>query len=67
MTEIPKLSLTDSPAATPQGLRGFFGKFSVLRDASRELWLTFIIKVLNIAAYAVTNSTIVLWLSSDLG
>ena len=69
MAEPSKLSpaLTAEPDATPQGLRGFIGKFSVLRGASRELWLTFIIKVLNIAAYAVTNSTIVLWLSSDLG
>lgn len=67
MAESSKLSLADSPAATPQGVRGFIAKFSVLRGASRELWLTFIIKLLNIAAYAVTNSTIVLWLSADLG
>ncbi len=66
MAELSKLSPAD-PATTPQGLRGFLGKFSVLRGASRELWLTFIIKLLNIAAYSVTNSTIVLWLSSDLG
>lgn len=69
MAETSKSStaLIADPAATPQGLRGFFAKFAVLRGASRELWLTFIIKVLNIAAYAVTNSTIALWLSSDLG
>ena len=35
--------------------------------AARELWLTFGVKFLGIAAYAVTNSTIVLWLSSDMG
>ena len=49
------------------GLRGFFAKFAVLRGAERELWLTFVIKVLVIAAYSVTNKTLVLWLSSDLG
>ncbi len=31
------------------------------------MWLVFAIKFLSIAAYAVTNSTLVLWLHSDLG
>jgi len=44
---------------------GFLEKFLVLRGAARELWLVFVIKLLGIAAYAVTNSTLVLWLSSD--
>ncbi len=57
----------ESPAAPPPGVQGFFAKFGVLRGASRELWLTFIIKILNIAAYSVTNMTIALWLSADLG
>lgn len=39
----------------------------VLKGAARELWLTFVIKLLVIAAYGLTNSTIVLWLSSDFG
>ncbi len=39
----------------------------VLKGAARELWVTFVIKLLVIAAYALTNSTIVLWLSSDFG
>lgn len=46
---------------------GFFGKFLVLKGASRELWLTFVVKFLVIAAYKVTNVTLVLWLSSDFG
>jgi len=49
------------------GLRGFFGKFTVLKGAQRELWLTFLIKLLIISAYSVTNKTLILWLSSDLG
>jgi MFS family permease len=46
---------------------GFLGKFTVLRGATRELWLTFLIKFLSVAAYAVTNLTIKLWLSSQFG
>lgn len=46
---------------------GFIGKFLVLRGAARELWLTFIIKFLSVAAYAVMNLTIKLWLSSEFG
>jgi len=52
---------------TPKGLSGFFSKFSVLRNARRELWLTFLIKFLIYTAYSVTNKTMVLWLSRDLG
>jgi MFS family permease len=52
---------------TPQTGVGFLGKFTVLRGAARELWLTFSAKLLVIAAYALSNSTLVLWLSSDFG
>jgi MFS family permease len=56
------------PAADPAlGLGGFFAKFTVMRGAMRELWLSFAIKLLVIAAYGLTNSTIFLWLSSDFG
>jgi MFS family permease len=48
-------------------IRSFLGKFTVMRGAGRELWLTFLAKLLVIAAYALSNSTIVLWLSSDFG
>lgn len=47
--------------------RGFFAKFAVLRGAQRELWLTFLIKLLIISAYSITNKTLILWLSADLG
>ncbi len=45
----------------------FLGKFTVLNGAARELWLTFAIKLLNFAAYSVTNITLVLWLSHEFG
>jgi MFS family permease len=51
----------------PTGIRGFIGKFTVLKGAQRELWLTFLIKFLIYTAYSVTNKTMVLWLSKDLG
>jgi MFS family permease len=56
---------TVPPVAT--GIRGFIAKFTVLRGAQRELWLTFLIKLLIYTAYSITNKTIVLWLSKDLG
>src|SRR5207302_11478035 len=49
------------------GLRGFLAKFTVLKGAQCELWLTFAIKLLIISAYSITNKTLILWLSSDLG
>ncbi len=45
----------------------FFGKFTVLHGAARELWLTFAIKLLNFAAYCVTNLTLKRWLSTEFG
>ena len=48
-------------------LTRFFGSFTVLQGAARELWLTFAIKFLIVAAYKITFVTIVRWLSSDLG
>ncbi len=45
----------------------FVAKFGVLKDAIPELWIAFAIKFVIVAAYALTNSTIVLWLHSDLG
>src|SRR5438477_198902 len=47
-------------------MRGFVAKFTVLKGAQRELWLTFAIKLLIICAYSVTNKTLILWLSTDL-
>ena len=51
----------------PSALRGFLAKFTVLKGAQRDLWLTFLIKLLIYTAYSVTNKTMVLWLSKDLG
>lgn len=51
----------------PGGWRGFISKFTVLKGAQRELWLTFLIKFLIYTAYSVTNKTMILWLSKDLG
>src|SRR5437762_11463418 len=62
----PPLEVAAAPPLVG-GFRGFFGKFTVLRGAQRELWLTFLIKLLIIAAYSITNKTLILWLSSDLG
>ena len=53
--------------ASPTGIRGFIAKFTVLKSARRELWLTFLIKLLIYTAYSITNKTLVLWLSKDLG
>src|ERR1700675_1841354 len=55
------------PLVRATGLRGFIAKFTVLKGAQRELWLTFAIKLLIISAYSITNKTLILWLSSDLG
>ena len=51
----------------PSGISGFVSKFTVLFGARRELWLTFLLKFLIYVAYSVTNKTMVLWLSKDLG
>ena len=70
MGEAFKQTVMPEDGAAPvvaTGLRGFFGKFTVLKGAQRELWLTFLIKLLIISAYSVTNKTLILWLSSDLG
>src|SRR5438046_9558606 len=55
------------PPGVASGLRGFIAKFTVLKGAQRELWLTFLIKLFIISAYSITNKTLILWLSSDLG
>ena len=54
-------------AETHQPAAGFLGKFTVLRDAAPELWITLVMKLLNFAAYAVTNFTLKLWLSREFG
>ena len=44
-----------------------FWQFADLKNAMRELWITFILKLLLIAGYQVVNITLVLWFSSDFG
>lgn len=48
-------------------MKSFIEKFTVLRGAPRELWVIYLTKVLEILAYGLMSSTLVLWLSSDLG
>jgi MFS family permease len=64
-TPPPPEEIVPPPAA--RGLAGFIGKFMVMRGAQRELWLTFLLKFLIYVAYSVTNKTMILWLSRDLG
>jgi MFS family permease len=61
--------VSDKPGSRepdPEG-SGILARFLVLRGALRELWIVFGAKLLTILAYGVMNSTLVLWLSSDLG
>ena len=57
----------DVGASSARGFAGFIGKFTVILGARRELWLTFLLKFLIYVAYSVTNKTMILWLSKDLG
>ena len=66
MAEVIKETIAPEEIAGPIE-RGFLAKFTVLKGAQRELWLTFLIKFLIYTAYSVTNKTMVLWLSKDLG
>jgi MFS family permease len=67
VAEAAKTAVPAEEIVMPTGFRGFLGKFTVLKGAKRELWLTFLIKFLIYTAYSVTNKTMVLWLSKDLG
>ena len=48
-------------------MQTFIGKFTVLKGAAPELWLSLALKLLNFAAYAVTNLTLKRWLSTEFG
>jgi MFS family permease len=68
--EIIKQTVVAEDSVAPaeaKGFLGFLATFTVLKGAQRELWLTFLIKFLIYTAYSVTNKTMVLWLSKDLG
>src|SRR5512136_3037285 len=51
----------------PGPATGILSRFTVLGGAVRELWIVFGVKLLTILAYGVMNSTLVLWLSANLG
>lgn len=67
VTTSPTPAVSGTASESRGGIVGFFAKFAVLKNAQRELWLTFAIKFLCVAAYSLSNKTFVLWLSSDLG
>ena len=67
MSDAAKSTIAPEEHVAPEGIGGFIAKFTVLRGARRELWLTFLIKLLIYTAYSITNKTMVLWLSKDLG
>lgn len=67
MGQEPEKTIAPEEHVAPGGISGFIAKFTVLRGARRELWLTFLIKLLIYTAYSITNKTMVLWLSKDLG
>jgi MFS family permease len=67
VAETIKQAVTAEEHVAPGGVSGFIAKFTVLKNARRELWLTFLIKLLIYTAYSITNKTMVLWLSTDLG
>ena len=55
------------PPADDGQPHGFVQRFLVLKGAIRELWSIFACKIMAIVAYGLCNSTIILWLSKDLG
>ncbi len=55
------------PVAGDTASRDLSGSSPCFAGAQRELWLTFLLKFLIYTAYSVTNKTMVLWLSKDLG
>ena len=55
MEEVVKETFVPEDSIAPvaaTGLRGFVAKFTVLKGAQRELWLTFLIKFLIYTAYS---------------
>ena len=65
--DITRQTIAPEDHVAPGGIGSFIAKFTVLRGARRDLWLTFVIKLLIYTAYSITNKTMVLWLSKDLG
>ena len=59
------MQTAERASAAPR--QGIAARLRGLRGAPRELWVVYLIKVLEIAAYGLTTGTVILWLSSDLG
>ena len=58
MADPTKQSFTPEDSIAPvevHGLSGFISKFTVLKGAQRELWLTFLIKFLIYTAYKISR------------
>lgn len=58
---------TQRDAAPPAVTVGFVQRFTILRTAARELWITFGLKFFAILSWSLMNRTIVFWLQSDIG
>lgn len=54
------------PAHLGRAMISLPGRFAVMGNAVPELWVVFVIKLFGILAYSVMNTTLVLWLSSNL-
>jgi dipeptide/tripeptide permease len=53
--------------APPAVRVGFIQRFTILKTAVRELWITFGLKFFALLSYSLMNRTIIFWLQSDLG
>lgn len=66
----PRMTTTSGPPVLDYGKKQhptFLGHFLILKGAMRELWVVFAMKLLGTVAYSIMSTTLVLWLSSDLG
>lgn len=60
--------MANPAAAAPTAARpSILDRVLVLRGAPRELWVVYLVKLLEIVAYGLMTGTVVLWLSADLG
>ncbi len=57
--------MAESPA--PREEPRASARYTLLAAAAPRLWLVFLLKLVAILAYGIMNSTVVLWMSEDLG
>src|SRR5438270_11956221 len=70
MTQASSAAVADETqvdVAPPEVRIGFLQRFTILRGAARELWLTFALKFFALLSWSLMNRTIVFWLQSDIG